>query len=197
MINQLILTFTSLLLITPSQAAGGGALQGNQFTTVVHSVQAGLLPSNIALASTNTLPLQAFRSFGQYWSMKVPLVLMNDSSVHLEREKRGTKQDEHSLENTDGISDECMAGFVELFNTADSAGITDGTRALDSFGEIGAAYLEGNIHAYGGFDQCLDITGTQYCLLHLLLQDIRPEFHENTSIPQLYYAMCLPSACSS
>ena len=88
-----------------------------------------------------------------------------------------------------GVSSECRDGWAELFDISDNTGTSNGERALDAFGKIGAGYFEGNTYAMGSYDECFSISNTQYCLTELTLETAKTDF-------ELTYALCLPQACS-
>ena len=93
---------------------------------------------------------------------------------------------------TTGVSDECAMGWTTLFNSTDSNGISDGLRAVDSFGKIGAGFVQGNMYALGSYDECFSLPNTKYCLSDLVvLLD-----GGGLPNPELFYAICLPQVCS-
>ena len=127
---------------------------------------------------------RAFHALGQYWREELPARLKASLFKQL--------------------SSNCSAGWQYLFNhTAPgfkSPFITIpplplGVYALDAFGKPPrAGYLQGNIYAYGDYDECLDTDHTQYCNGPLELVDI-------TKVPpapviQFKLGMCLPQECS-
>ena len=63
-------------------------------------------------------------------------------------------------------------------------------KALDSFGRVGAGYLQGNIFALGSYDECFSLSRTQYCLTDLAMET------PGNELALLLYALCLPQACS-
>lgn len=89
-----------------------------------------------------------------------------------------------------GISAKCLQGWATLFNSTGSSGLSDGLRAIDAFGKLGAGYFQGNIYALGSYDECLAIDNTEYCLAEMMMLTQAP------INPQIRYALCLPSACS-
>ena len=93
---------------------------------------------------------------------------------------------------TTNVAGECGEGWTTLFNTTDSDGITNGLRAVDSFGKLGAGYLRGNWYALGDYDQCFSLPNTHYCLSDLIVRFDGGDLPD----PELYYAICLPQACS-
>lgn len=88
------------------------------------------------------------------------------------------------------ISTECLQGWATLFNNTGSSGLSNGLRAIDAFGKLGAGYFQGNIYALGSYDECLAIDNTHYCLADLVMSTQPP------TNPQIHYALCLPRACS-
>ena len=92
---------------------------------------------------------------------------------------------------TNGVSSECSEGWADLFNTTDNSGCSNGLKAIDAFGKVGAGYLQGNTYALGSYDECFSLSSTQYCLADLVVE---------TQIipidPHLQYALCLPQSCS-
>ena len=52
-------------------------------------------------------------------------LIMQDTALHPEENKRVTTEDKGSASYEVGISDICLAGFAELLNTIDQAGISD------------------------------------------------------------------------
>lgn len=115
------------------------------------------------------------------------------------------------------ISSECTEGWKELFNNTDIFGLSSGLKAVDAFGNIGAGFLQDNIHALGlssgivtidafgklgadlqaviyalgSYDECFSLTNTQYCLTNLLVVSDNTVF-----TPKIKYALCLPQQCS-
>ena len=83
------------------------------------------------------------------------------------------------------VSTGCRRGWKELFNSTDSSGHSNGIRALDAFGKLGAGYLDGNVFALGSYDECFHIPDTQYCLTNLTI-----------GTAAVRYAFCLPQTCS-
>lgn len=93
---------------------------------------------------------------------------------------------------TTDVTGECGNGWTRLFNQS-VGGVSNGLRAVDSFGKLGAGYLRGNRYALGDYDQCFSLSSTQYCLSDLIvrLND------GNVPDPELLYAICLPKSCSN
>ena len=92
---------------------------------------------------------------------------------------------------TTNVAGECANGWTQLFNqTVD--GVSNGIRAVDAFGKLGAGYLRGNRYALGDYDECFSLPNTQYCLSDLIvkLND------NNLPDPELFYAICLPKYCT-
>ena len=92
---------------------------------------------------------------------------------------------------TSDVTGECANGWTGLFNeTAD--GFSNGLRAVDSFGKLGAGYLRGNRYALGDYDECFSLPNTKYCLSDLIVK----LSDEDVPDPELLYAICLPKSCS-
>ena len=115
------------------------------------------------------------------------------------------------------VSSECTEGWKDLFNTTDIFGLSSGLKAVDAFGNIGAGFLQDNIHALGlssgivtidafgklgadvqaviyalgSYDECFSLSNTQYCLVNLLVVSDNAIF-----TPKIKYALCLPRQCS-
>ena len=83
-------------------------------------------------------------------------------------------------------SDSCRTAWQELLATPDS----DGVRALDASGKVGAGFLQGNRFALGSYDECHSLSATQYCLTDLRFRSTSQ--HEFA----LLHAVCLPLGCS-
>ena len=101
------------------------------------------------------------------------------------------------------VSSSCVAGFARLFNNTSGAegNASDGIRALDAFGRLGSGYLDGNNFAIGSYDGCLAITGTQFCLLHLVVSGKEFVYGaegtlSGTILPNIFNGLCLPEECS-
>ncbi len=196
MLHYLLLVYItagSLHLPRPSltQEENGLPQALQSANTVLDSLSLQLLPPNSSISATNsvartTAPLQAFKDF---WTTEIPQTV----GWH----KTNTKRDGGAAEDSPAataVRGECLEGVAKLFNITDSAGISDGARALDAFGKLGAGYLDGNIYAFGSYDECFSITGTQFCLLHLILLDRETEV---TFASNIFYGMCLPSECNA
>ena len=91
-----------------------------------------------------------------------------------------------------GVSDGCAMEWTVLFNSTDSNGISDGIRAVDSFGKLGAGFLQGNMYALGSYDQCFSLPDTKYCLSDLVVTLDGGDLPN----PELFYAICLPNNCT-
>ena len=86
-------------------------------------------------------------------------------------------------------SSSCKRGWSQLFNSTDSLRINNGEKALDSFGKVGAGYLQGNTFALGDYDECFSLSDSQYCLTDLIvLTPLEARY--------ILYGLCLPQSCS-
>ena len=95
------------------------------------------------------------------------------------------------LEGPSALSQECVTGFEQLMNSRDQLNISKFYRILDASGKPEAGIFDGNVYAYGSYDECLDTGGTQYCVLQFLISI------SGTFEPNYYFAVCLPAACTT
>lgn len=92
-----------------------------------------------------------------------------------------------------GVSSECSEEWNRQFNTTDSAGISNGVKAVDAFGKIGPGYLLGNVFALGNYDECFSLPDTMYCLADVKIALNSDDFPD----PEFLYAVCWPEACNT
>ena len=92
------------------------------------------------------------------------------------------------LGNNSGLlTQECMDGALQLVNTTDPlTGLPLIIRMVDAVGKMGSGILDGDIFAFGAYDECFGIGPgyTGYCLLEL-------------SVPRLVLGMCVPKGCTA
>ena len=86
------------------------------------------------------------------------------------------------------VTQECIDQTVYLMNTTDP--LTDLPliiRMVDAMGKVGSGILDGNIFAFGAYDECFDIGPgyTGYCLLSLSTQ------------PAPVLGICVPKGCTA
>ena len=95
------------------------------------------------------------------------------------------------LGNTSGlVTQECLDGTVRLMSTTDPlTGLPLIVKMVDAMGKTGSGVLEGNIFAFGAYDECFDIGpgDTGYCLL---LSDVFGQY-----VP--LYGICVPKGCTT
>ena len=91
------------------------------------------------------------------------------------------------LEESSKVSTVCIDGFDELMNSRDQLNISKFYRILDASGKPEAGFFDGNVFAYGSYDECLTTGGTQYCILQFQI----------TGATSYSFAVCLPSACTT
>ena len=60
--------------------------------------------------------------------------------------------------------------------------------AVDSFGRPGPGLQDGNLFAYGSYDECLMTSHTQYCLVPIY-------YPQKIFKPKLKFAVCIPQEC--
>ena len=96
------------------------------------------------------------------------------------------------------ISQPCKDGWEYLLTYNQSLGRDDalfGTttlaiRAIDASGKPGAGILEGNLYAYGSYDECLETDHTQYCIASL-------SYSQHVFQPIYKLGVCVPQECSN
>ncbi len=66
-------------------------------------------------------------------------------------------------------------------------------QAIDAFGKPGAGILEGNVLAFGSYDECLSIDHTQYCNVPVVVIGGLVSL----SLARIRVAMCLPRECTN
>ena len=96
------------------------------------------------------------------------------------------------LDNTSGlVTQECIDGAIRLMNTTDPlTGLPLITKMVDAMGKMGSGVLDGNIFAFGAYDECFNIGpgDAGYCLV---LADV---YGQPIPIP---YGMCVPRGCTA
>ena len=91
------------------------------------------------------------------------------------------------------LSAECIEGTFNLLNTTDPVtGFPLIVRMVDAMGKIGPGLFQGNLHASGAYDECLDIghSDTEYCVGAVTL------LSKTLHYPTWSYDMCVPQGCT-
>ena len=94
------------------------------------------------------------------------------------------------LQESEALSPECTTGFYQLMNSRDQLNISKFYRILDASGKPEAGLFDGNIYAYGSYDECLDTGEAKYCVLQFLIT-------VDTTTVSYSFALCLPAACTT
>ena len=96
-----------------------------------------------------------------------------------------------------GLSEPCINGtnYLKTHYKTNGVGVNMSLRAFafDAYGKPGAGLFEGNIYAYGSYDECLWIEKTQYCASPVA---IAPNYAASQNGALFTFAMCVPSECS-
>lgn len=112
------------------------------------------------------------------------------SSIPAELQAVGDLFRDSFVDESETLSPECSAGFNQLMNTRDQLNISKFYRILDASGKPEAGLFDGNIYAYGSYDECLDTDGAKYCVLQFLITIAA------STVPYSF-ALCLPAACTT
>ena len=92
------------------------------------------------------------------------------------------------------ISEECNAGAAKIMNMTDPVThLSMAVRMVDAMGKIGPGYFDGNFHASGSYDECLDIGpgDAEYCMgqLNITINNL-------TQPLSWIYSLCVPRGCT-
>ena len=95
---------------------------------------------------------------------------------------------------------QCVLDFVQLFQMYTSTGPYNhslGAQAIDAFGKPGSGVLQGNMYAYGSFDECFAIgeDKVQYLIAPVTVVKVIGNFTKFIPLFTFDMGMCIPQSC--
>ena len=134
-------------------------------------------------------------SLVRFWSQELPQLLANKAAT---REPGMDGAMSSHAPQSGGI--QCILDFAQLFQTYTGGPYNHslGFQAIDAFGKPGSGVLEGNIYAYGSFDECFAIgeDKVQYLVAPVTVERNISLFGKNIPLLTFDMGMCVPQSCN-
>ena len=125
----------------------------------------------------------------QFWSQELPRLLADNGS---DDEIDGARS------RVTQYDSQCLRDFAQLFQAYGDVpyNLSLGFQAIDAFGKPGSDILEGNMNAYGSFDECFEIGEdiVQYIVAPVALVQLVGPLSKNPLVFKM--GMCVPQSCN-
>lgn len=91
-----------------------------------------------------------------------------------------------------GNGSSCLQAWRKLQRVQDTTNTSVAARMLDATGKPGAGILDGNVYAYGSFQECTDTGVSQYCIVPLNVTS-----RTNATVLYMRLGVCMPKECTA
>ena len=130
--------------------------------------------------------------WARFWSHELPELLAGKATDWSDEDVDDARSRETQYDS------QCLRDFAQLFQTYGdvSYNLSLGFQAIDAFGKPGSDILEGNMIAYGSFDECFAIgeDKVQYIVAPVALVQLVGPLSKSPLVFRM--GMCVPQSCN-